>query len=186
VHDDRPPGNDPGARKERPGVVRVREANVSYDHPYDLPLEHALNIDFVNEALGPGVRVAVELSVDAARQLVKTIEAVLARRPARRAGGPAGRSGGRSRSLHGVTVSSEPRAAGPPLAARASAGTLTSFRVSRVLPAFKERQALHGEPIAEEVVHLPAQIFGEEQAAYSGASKVGLRASSSASSTRVP
>src|SRR6266508_3895506 len=56
----------------------VREANVSYDHPYDLPLEHALNIDFVNEALGPGARVAVELSVDAARQLVKTVEAVLA------------------------------------------------------------------------------------------------------------
>jgi hypothetical protein len=23
-----------------------------YDHPYDLPLEHALNIDFVNEAKG--------------------------------------------------------------------------------------------------------------------------------------
>jgi hypothetical protein len=52
---------------------------VSYDHPYDLPLEHALNIDFVNEALGPGARVAVELSVEAARQLVKTIEAVLAK-----------------------------------------------------------------------------------------------------------
>jgi hypothetical protein len=43
-----------------------------------MPLEHALNIDFVNEAQGPGARVAVELSVDAARQLVKTIEAVLA------------------------------------------------------------------------------------------------------------
>jgi dienelactone hydrolase len=55
-----------------------KHGNVSYDHPYDLPLEHALNIDFVNEALGPGARVAVELSVDAARQLVKTIEAVLA------------------------------------------------------------------------------------------------------------
>jgi len=56
----------------------VREANVSYDHPYDLPLEHALNIDFVNEAAGPSARVAVELSVDGARNLVKTIEAVLA------------------------------------------------------------------------------------------------------------
>ena len=56
----------------------VREANVSYDHPYDLPLEHALNIDFVNEAMGPSARVAVELSVDAARKLVQTIEAVLA------------------------------------------------------------------------------------------------------------
>jgi len=43
-----------------------------------LPLEHALNIDFVNEEKGPGARVAVELSVEAARNLVKTIEAVLA------------------------------------------------------------------------------------------------------------
>jgi hypothetical protein len=56
----------------------VREANVSYDHPYDMPLEHALNIDFVNEAAGPSARVAVELSIEAARKLVQTIEAVLA------------------------------------------------------------------------------------------------------------
>ncbi len=67
-----------GRGKSGPEWFEVREANVSYDHPYDLPLEHALNIDFVNEAAGPGARVAVELSVDAARQLVKTIEAVLA------------------------------------------------------------------------------------------------------------
>ena len=67
-----------GRGKSGPEWFEVREANVSYDHPYDLPLEHALNIDFVNEALGPGTRVAVELSVEAARQLVKTIEAVLA------------------------------------------------------------------------------------------------------------
>ena len=67
-----------GRGKNGPEWFEVREANVSYDHPYDLPLEHALNIDFVNEALGPGARVAVELSVDAARQLVKTIQAVLA------------------------------------------------------------------------------------------------------------
>jgi Family of unknown function (DUF6295) len=67
-----------GRGKNGPEWFEVREANVSYDHPYDLPLEHALNIDFVNEALGPHARVAVELSVEAARQLVKTIEAVLA------------------------------------------------------------------------------------------------------------
>jgi len=67
-----------GRGKTGPEWFEVSEANVSYDHPYDLPLEHALNIDFVNEALGPGARVAVELSVEAARQLVKTIEAVLA------------------------------------------------------------------------------------------------------------
>ena len=67
-----------GRGKSGPEWFTVQEANVSYDHPYDLPLEHALNIDFVNEAKGPGARVAVELSVEAARQLVKTIEAVLA------------------------------------------------------------------------------------------------------------
>jgi hypothetical protein len=67
-----------GRGKGSSGWFEVTEANVSYDHPYDMPLEHALNIDFVNEAAGPGSRVAVELSVEAARNLVKTIEAVLA------------------------------------------------------------------------------------------------------------
>ena len=60
------------------GWIKLDEASVSYDHPYDMPLEHALNIDFVNAAEGPSARVAVELSVEAARNLVKTIEAVLA------------------------------------------------------------------------------------------------------------
>ena len=50
---------------------------MSYDHPFHAPTEHALNIDFVNEALGPGARVAVELDAAAARTLVKTILAVL-------------------------------------------------------------------------------------------------------------
>jgi hypothetical protein len=58
--------------------ITVDEADVSYDHPYAMPLEHALNIDFVNAAGGPGARVAVELSVEAARALVSTIESVLA------------------------------------------------------------------------------------------------------------
>ncbi len=72
-------GIDLGRGKSGPDWFVVNEANVSYDHPYDLPLEHALNIDFVNAAGGPGARVAVELSVEAARELVRTIEAVLAR-----------------------------------------------------------------------------------------------------------
>jgi len=42
-----------GRGKSGPDWIEVREAYVSYDHPYDLPLEHALNIDFVNEAVGP-------------------------------------------------------------------------------------------------------------------------------------
>ena len=67
-----------GSGKGANGWFKLREANVSYDHPFEAPMEHALNIDFVNEAAGPGARVAVELSVDAARKLVQTIEAVLA------------------------------------------------------------------------------------------------------------
>ena len=67
-----------GRGQKGQGWFEVNEANVSYDHPYGLPLEHALNIDFVNSEKGPSARVAVELSVEAARNLVKTIEAVLA------------------------------------------------------------------------------------------------------------
>jgi hypothetical protein len=46
---------------------------VSYDHPEALALEHAFNIDFVNEAAGPGARVAVELTRDSARALAESI-----------------------------------------------------------------------------------------------------------------
>jgi hypothetical protein len=67
-----------GSGKGRSGWFTVRQANVSYDHPFNAPLEHALNIDFVNEAQGPGARVAVELSEASARTLVEAILAVLA------------------------------------------------------------------------------------------------------------
>jgi hypothetical protein len=33
-------------------VSRSTQANVSYDHPFNAPMEHALNIDFVNESKG--------------------------------------------------------------------------------------------------------------------------------------
>jgi len=68
-----------GSGKGANGWFTVREVNVSYDHPFHAPLEHALNIDFVNEADGPSARVAVELSVESARQLVQTILATLER-----------------------------------------------------------------------------------------------------------
>ena len=68
-----------GCGKGASGWFTLREADVSYDHPFNAPFEHALNIDFVNEAQGPGARVAVELSVEAARTLVETIQAVLTR-----------------------------------------------------------------------------------------------------------
>ena len=67
-----------GCGKGANGWFDMSQANVSWDHPFHAPEEHALNIDFVNEARGPSARVAVELSVEGARQLVETIEAVLA------------------------------------------------------------------------------------------------------------
>jgi hypothetical protein len=67
-----------GSGKGAGGWFTVRQADVSYDHPFSVPLEYALNIDFVNEALGPGARVAVEMDVESARTLVEAINAVLA------------------------------------------------------------------------------------------------------------
>jgi len=66
-----------GSGKGLNGWFKLEQANVSYDHPFDAPFEHALNIDFVNEAQGVGARVAVELSEQAARELVRTILEVL-------------------------------------------------------------------------------------------------------------
>lgn len=66
-----------GSGKGKDGWFRLEQASVSYDHPFHAPFEHALNIDFVNESMGPSARVAVELSEQAARDLVRTILAVL-------------------------------------------------------------------------------------------------------------
>jgi len=66
-----------GSGKGADGWFGLEKASVSYDHPFEAPFEHALNIDFVNESLGPGARVAVELSETAARSLVETILKVL-------------------------------------------------------------------------------------------------------------
>ncbi|MFQ5932692.1 MAG: DUF6295 family protein [Nitrospiraceae bacterium] len=67
-----------GSGKGPNGWFRVTGVNVSYDHPFHSPLEHAMNIDFVNESEGPGARVAVELSLESARHLVECIQAALA------------------------------------------------------------------------------------------------------------
>jgi hypothetical protein len=68
-----------GSGKLTSGWFKLEQANISYDHPFNAPYEHALNIDFVSESLGPSARVAVELSEQAARELAKTILAVLDR-----------------------------------------------------------------------------------------------------------
>jgi hypothetical protein len=66
-----------GSGKKTDGWFSLSRANVSYDHPFHAPFEHALNLDFVNENLGLGSRVSVELDAAAARLLAETILDVL-------------------------------------------------------------------------------------------------------------
>ncbi len=66
-----------GSGKAASGWFKLRQANVSFDHPFDAPFEHALNIDFVDESRGLGGHVAVELSAASARKLIETIRSVL-------------------------------------------------------------------------------------------------------------
>ena len=68
-----------GCGKGTPNWMQVNQINVSYDHPSQLTLEHALNIDFVDESQGLGARVAVELTPQSARQLVDLINIALDR-----------------------------------------------------------------------------------------------------------
>ena len=62
-----------GSGKGPRGWFKLEQVNVSYDHPSDALLEHALNIDFVNQKEGPSARLAVELSPESARKLVNAI-----------------------------------------------------------------------------------------------------------------
>jgi len=67
-----------GSAKGPDGWFGVTAASVYFDHPYHAPFAHTLNIDFADPSRGPGARVAVELSADSARELVRCIEAALA------------------------------------------------------------------------------------------------------------
>jgi hypothetical protein len=68
-----------GSGKASQGWFELGGVNVTYDHPFHAPLEHTLNLDFVNEATGPSARVAVELTPESARRLVQAIEKALGR-----------------------------------------------------------------------------------------------------------
>jgi hypothetical protein len=58
-----------GSGKGADGWFELTNSVVSYDHPHHALLEEAITIDFVNSALGPGARVAVELTLQSARDL---------------------------------------------------------------------------------------------------------------------
>ena len=58
-----------GAGKGSDGWFDLTHSVVSYDHPHHALLEEAITIDFVNASLGPGARVAAELTLEAAKAL---------------------------------------------------------------------------------------------------------------------
>jgi hypothetical protein len=57
---------------------KLTHSVVSYDHPHHALLEEAITIDFVNRALEPGARVAVELTLDAAKALSAALQRAIA------------------------------------------------------------------------------------------------------------
>ena len=62
-----------GSGKGQKGWFKLTQAKVSFEHPFNLQSEYALNLDFVNDDLGLDSRVAVELSPDSARRLMEAI-----------------------------------------------------------------------------------------------------------------
>ena len=68
-----------GSGKGEKGWFKLGQVVVSYDHPVDANLEHAVNLDFVNQEIGPGARIAVELSPESAKALVEAINTALSR-----------------------------------------------------------------------------------------------------------
>ncbi|MFC0548988.1 DUF6295 family protein [Kutzneria chonburiensis] len=71
-----------GAGKGATGWFKLTDGSVYVDHPTHARYTHTLNIDFLNPADGPGARVAVELTEEAARALAAAITAALDHAPA--------------------------------------------------------------------------------------------------------
>ena len=70
-----------GSGKGANGWFALSDATVYFDHPQHASAGHTLNIDFLNPGQGPGARVAVELTAESARSLVRAIETTLASAP---------------------------------------------------------------------------------------------------------
>jgi len=60
----------------------LSHATVYVDHAVHAAYTHTLNIDFLNPAMGPSARVAVELTEEAAMALAAAITTALAAAPA--------------------------------------------------------------------------------------------------------
>jgi hypothetical protein len=67
-----------GAGKGSDGWFKLSHSVVSYDHPHHALLEEAITIDFVNLALEPDARVAVELTLQSAKALSDALAKAIA------------------------------------------------------------------------------------------------------------
>ena len=68
-----------GSGKGTQGWFKVDRVNVSFDHPFHLPQDHALSIDFVDAGAGADARVAIELTAESGRALVHAVLEALER-----------------------------------------------------------------------------------------------------------
>ena len=62
-----------GAGKGEHGWFDLTHSVVSYDHPHHALYDEAITLDFVNSTLGPSARVAVEISLQSARDLLAAL-----------------------------------------------------------------------------------------------------------------
>lgn len=67
-----------GMGKGGEGWINLTHAVVTYDHPHHALFEDAMTLDFVNSALGPGSRISVEISLDAAKALCGALQSAIA------------------------------------------------------------------------------------------------------------
>jgi hypothetical protein len=67
-----------GTGKSSDGWFDLTHSVVSYDHPHHALFEDAIIIDFVNAALGPGARVAVEISLESAKEFAAALARAIA------------------------------------------------------------------------------------------------------------
>ena len=70
--------NIAGSGRGLHGWFNLKQAVVSFDHPTHAAVDHAIAIDFVNHDQSLGARVAVELTAESARELIRIMEAALA------------------------------------------------------------------------------------------------------------
>ena len=67
-----------GMGKGGEGWIDLTHAVVTYDHPHHALFEDAISLDFVNTALGPGSRIAIEISLETAKDFSAALQRAIA------------------------------------------------------------------------------------------------------------